>query len=211
VYLQQKEFIENASHELQTPISIFQSKLDELMQSPLLASREAETIMELEATAQRMARLNRNLLLLSKIENEQFLNTEVIDLSDLINSQLSVLRPMAQLENISIVTSIQSLHLRTNPTLIEVLLTNLFHNAIRYSPNNEEIRVSLQDQVLTVSNKGTPLKLDVSKMTDRFAKGSTDPGSTGLGLAIVRKICDRYLYDLKYAYANHAHNFIIYF
>jgi signal transduction histidine kinase len=211
VYLQQKEFIENASHELQTPISIFQSKLDELMQSPLVASREAETIMELEATAQRMARLNRNLLLLSKIENEQFLNTEVIDLSDLINSQLSVLRPMAQLENISIVTSIQSLHLRTNPTLIEVLLTNLFHNAIRYSPNNEEIRVSLQDQVLTVSNKGTPLKLDVSKMTDRFAKGSTDPGSTGLGLAIVRKICDRYLYDLKYAYANHAHNFIIYF
>jgi signal transduction histidine kinase len=211
VFLQQKEFIENASHELQTPIAIFQSKLDELMQSPSLASREAQTIMELEATAQRMARLNKNLLLLSKIENEQFLNTENIDLSEVINSQLSVLKPLAQLENINIVTSIQSLHLKTNPTLIEVLLTNLFHNAIRYSPKNEEITISLNDHTLIVSNKGKPLKMDVSKMTHRFAKESTDPGSTGLGLAIVRKICDRYFYDLTYAYANHTHNFTINF
>jgi signal transduction histidine kinase len=211
VFLQQKEFIENASHELQTPIAIFQSKLDELMQSPSLASREAQTIMELEATAQRMARLNKNLLLLSKIENEQFLNTENIDLSEVINSQLSVLKPLAQLENINIVTSIQSLHLKTNPTLIEILLTNLFHNAIRYSPKNEEITISLNDHTLIVSNKGKPLKMDVSKMTHRFAKESTDPGSTGLGLAIVRKICDRYFYDLKYAYANHTHNFTINF
>jgi signal transduction histidine kinase len=211
VFLQQKEFIENASHELQTPIAIFQSKLDELMQSPSLASREAQTLGELEATAQRMARLNKNLLLLSKIENEQFLNTENIDLSEIINSQLSVLKPLAQLENINIVTSIQSFHLKTNPTLIEVLLTNLFHNAIRYSPKNEDITISLNDHTLIVSNKGKPLKMDVSKMTDRFAKESTDPGSTGLGLAIVRKICDRYFYDLKYAYANHSHNFTINF
>ena len=211
VFLQQKEFIENASHELQTPIAIFQSKLDELMQSPSLASREAQTLGELEATAQRMARLNKNLLLLSKIENEQFLNTENIDLSDMINSQLSVLKPLAELENINIITSIQSFHLKTNPTLIEVLLTNLFHNAIRYSPKNEEITISLNDHTLIVSNKGKPLKMDVSKMTDRFAKESTDPGSTGLGLAIVRKICDRYFYDLKYAYANHTHNFTINF
>ena len=153
--------------------------------------------MELEATAQRMARLNKNLLLLSKIENEQFLNTEDIDLSDMINSQLSVLKPLAELENINIVTSIKSLHLKTNPTLIEVLLTNLFHNAIRYSPKNEDITISLNDHTLIVSNKGKPLKMEVSKMTDRFAKESTDPGSTGLGLAIVRKICDRYFYDLN--------------
>ena len=211
VFLQQKEFIENASHELQTPIAIFQSKLDELMQSPALARREAQTIMELEATAQRMARLNKNLLLLSKIENEQFLNTENIDLSEVINSQLSVLKPMAQLENINIVTSIQSVHLKTNPTLIEVLLTNLFHNAIRYSPKNEEIRISLNDHTLIVSNKGRPLKMDVSKMTNRFTKESTDASSTGLGLAIVRKICDRYSYDLRYAYADQSHNFTINF
>jgi signal transduction histidine kinase len=211
VFLQQKEFIENASHELQTPIAIFQSKLDELMQSPSLSRSDARTIGELEAAAQRMARLNKNLLLLSKIENEQFLNTEDIDLSDVINSQLSALKPLAKLENINIVTSIESLHLKTNPTLIEVLLTNLFHNAIRYSPKNEEITISLNDHTLIVSNKGKPLKMDVSKMTDRFVKESTDPGSTGLGLAIVRKICDRYFYDLKYAYANHTHNFTINF
>jgi signal transduction histidine kinase len=211
VFMQQKEFIENASHELQTPIAIFQSKLDELMQSPTLASNEAQIIMDLEITAQRMARLNKNLLLLSKIENEQFMNTEDVDLSTVINSQLSILRPMAQLENINIVTSIQSLHLKTNPTLIEVLLINLFHNAVRYSPKKEEIRISVNDHTLTVSNKGKPLKMDVSKLTDRFAKESTDPGSTGLGLAIVKKICDRYSYDLRYVYADQTHNFTVNF
>jgi signal transduction histidine kinase len=211
VFLQQKEFIENASHELQTPIAIFQSKLDELMQSPSLARMEAQILVELEATAQRMARLNKNLLLLSRIENEQFLNTENVDVSEVINSQLSVLKPLAQLENINIVTSIQSLHLKTNRTLIEVLLTNLFHNAIRYSPKKEDITITLNDHTLTVSNKGKPLKMDVSKMTERFAKESSDPGSTGLGLAIIKKICDRYFYDLKYAYANHTHNFTIKF
>ena len=89
VFLNQKEFIENASHELQTPIAIFQSKLDQLMQSSSLSQSEAETIFELETTAQRMARLNKNLLLLSKIDNEQFLDTEEIDLSILIQNQLS--------------------------------------------------------------------------------------------------------------------------
>jgi len=211
VYLQQKEFIENASHELQTPIAIFQSKLDELMQSPALAKAEAQTILELEATAQRMSRLNKNLLLLSKIENEQFTETESVELSDVINTQLSFLRPMAKLENILIVTAIEPLALNANRTLIEVLLANLFHNAIRYSDKNEEIRVSLHQKALTIANKGKPLKLTPSEMTERFRKESSNSVSTGIGLAIVKQICDRYSYHLKYDYVDTEHVFTVLF
>jgi len=211
VYLQQKEFIENASHELQTPIAIFQSKLDELMQSPTLAKAEAQTILELEATAQRMSRLNKNLLLLSKIENEQFTDTESIELSDVINTQLSFLGLMAKLENISIVTSIEPLQLRANRTLIEVLLANLFHNAIRHSDKNEDIRVSLHQKALTIANKGKQLKLSPSEMMERFRKESSNSSSTGIGLAIVKQICDRYSYLLKYDYVDTEHVFTVLF
>jgi signal transduction histidine kinase len=211
VFLQQKEFIENASHELQTPIAIFQSKLDYLMQSPALSQAEAETIMDLESMAQRMARLNKNLLLLSKIDNEQFMDTEELELSAMIGSQLSGLKPMAQLENISIVTTVDPLSLKANRALIEILLTNLFHNAIRYSFKNEVITITLHNRRLVVTNKGAPLKMEAAKITDRFSKESSDRNSTGLGLAIVKKICDSCSYQLHYTYANDAHTFTVIF
>jgi signal transduction histidine kinase len=211
VYLQQKEFIENASHELQTPIAIFQSKLDTLMQSPELSQTEADTIAELEATAQRMARLNKNLLLLSKIDNEQFLETSLLDLTEMVNTQLTSLRPMAKLANIGIITSILPLQVKANRALIEILLTNLLHNAIRYGTPGEEIQIALTRQTLSITNKGAPLKMSLQNLTERFSKEGGDPNSTGLGLAIVKKICDSCFYKLEYAYENEAHTFSVTF
>ena len=211
VYLNQKEFIENASHELQTPIAIFQSKLDALMQSPHLTQDDAETLMELESVAQRMSRLNKNLLLLSKIDNDQFLAKEPVELSALIENQIRSQKPVAQLHDIGILLTLTPLELTANKTLIEVLLTNLFHNAIRYSLKGEDIKIAIDDTTLSVSNKGRPLTISFEKMTERFSKESTDPNSTGLGLAIVKKICDSCGYTLTYSFHNMTHTFSIKF
>jgi len=211
VYLDQKEFIENASHELQTPIAIFQSKIDALMQSPNLKQEDAETIMELEATAQRMSRLNKGLLLLSKIDNEQFIAKEPVELSELIQNQVDAHKPVAQLHNITILTTLNPLQLHANKTLIEILLTNLFHNAIRYSLQGEDIQVIISGRTLSVSNKGKQLAMSFEKMTERFSKESTDTHSTGLGLAIVKKICDSCGYMLGYSFSEGTHTFMITF
>lgn len=211
VFLHQKEFIENASHELQTPIAIFQSKIDTLMQSPNLTQAEADTLVELESSAQRMSRLNKNLLLLSKIDNDQFLSTESVDVSALIQAQISSLRPMARLEGINITTQLSDFTITTNRTLIEVLVTNILHNAIRYSEKQSDVSVSLQNQILSVSNKGPKLRMETSKLTQRFSKESSDPNSTGLGLAIVKKICDTFGYTFEYNHHNHTHIFSITF
>ncbi len=211
VYLNQKEFIENASHELQTPIAIFQSKIDTLMQSPGLRQTEAETLMELELSAQRMARLNKNLLLLSKIDNDQFLSTEEVDLSAILKAQIASLQPMAQLEGLTIVPNISTLNLMANRTLIEVLLTNILHNAIRHSTKPGNVDVSLQDRVFSVSNKGAKLKMNASKMMERFSKESSNPNSSGLGLAIVKKICDTFGYELNYSFNGDIHTFSVTF
>lgn len=211
VFLQQKEFIENASHELQTPIAIFQTKLDDLMQSPRLSKRDAETIIELEATAQRMARLNKNLLLFSKIDNDQYVEIEHIELASVLQSHLASLKPLAELENISINANLQPVSLSANRTLVEILLTNLLHNAIRYSPKDSAIHVTLANRLLSITNAGQPMRMDVEKMMQRFSKESADPNSTGLGLAIVKNICDKYYYGLQYKYERGAHTFSVAF
>ena len=211
VYMQQKEFIENASHELQTPIAIFQSKLDDLMQRPGLTKKEAETIQELESTSKRMARLNKNLLLLSKIDNYQYADVEQVDLAELINNHVAVLKPMARLEHIAMILELENLFLEANFTLIEILITNLLHNAIRYSLKNEQVHITLKTRTLTITNTGNKLKMDAGKMMERFKKESTDPASSGLGLAIVKKICERYHYQISYSYENNLHTFRVIF
>jgi signal transduction histidine kinase len=211
VYLEQKEFIENASHELQTPLSIFQSKLDNLMQIPGLTEAGAATILDLEETAQRMARLNKNLLLLSKIDNDQFNEIEEIDLSALANKLLSNLRPMADTDNISIQASISPLSIKANPTLLEVLLTNLFHNAIRHTNANGKVNVNVSDKILTVTNTGNPLKMSTKKMFERFSKEGNSENSSGLGLAIVKKVCDTCRYEIAYNFQDGIHAFSVTF
>lgn len=211
VFTQQKEFIENASHELQTPLAIFQAKLDILMQNPALMEAEATTILELEQTANRMAKLNKNLLLLSRIDNDQFTQTEDVDLAYLADSMLANLRPMADVAMISIESSTSTLMLKANPTLIEVLLTNLFHNAIRHTPPGGKISIVFLGRTLKLSNTGSPLTMDADKIFERFRKESKNENSSGLGLAIVKKICEMNGYQLKYTFSAGLHTFMIAF
>jgi len=211
VFLQQKEFIENASHELQTPLAVFQSKLDVLMQSAALSESSAEIITELETTAQRMSRLNKNLLLLSKIDNEQFTATESITLDELVHELLDKLRPIGEMNGLTITTFIHPTQVVADKTLIEVLITNLLNNAIRHTATHGRISVSVQDKKLKVSNSGEPLRMVPEKMFERFSKETANSNSSGLGLAIVKKICDLRGYTLKYEYRHERHIFSIAF
>ena len=211
VFLQQKEFIENASHELQTPLAIFQSKLDVLMQDPKLSESTAATILELEETAQRMSRLNKNLLLLSKIDNDQFTESENLDVAEIATRLVDNLGHLAELEDITMEVSSQPLILKANKTLIEVLFTNLFHNAIRHTTAHSRVLITLQDGKLTISNTGTPLTMSPDKMFERFSKETKNEKSTGLGLAIVKKICDSSGYIIAYDFNGNVHRFTITF
>lgn len=210
VFLEQKEFIENASHELQTPIAIFQSKLDIMMQAPAMSESEATMIGELEATAQRMSRLNKNLLLLSKIDNEQFNAKEDVQVDEIAKSLVNDIRFLTEAEGISVWHDISAVTIVANKTLIEVLITNLLHNAIRHNIVNGSVNLVLTGQGLRVKNSGAPIQMSTEKMFARFSKASTHAASSGLGLAIVKKICDLNGYDITYVYQN-GHTFSVNF
>ena len=213
VFQSQKEFTENAAHEMQTPLAILQGKLELLMQTHPLNSEQAGLISGLADANQRINRLNRSLLLLAKIENNQFIEQEKISLKDTIEKTIDQLAIFAEEKNISIHNNIlPGIIVEANRSLFEILISNLLSNAIRHSPDHGSIVIGMNDNAeLAISNTSKNGALDHSRIFQRFQKDSSDKNSTGLGLAIAGKICSLYQFSLRYRFADGMHVFSVKF
>lgn len=211
VFRQQKEFTENAAHELQTPLAIFQSKLDLLLQQENLNKDQAEIIHSLMEATRRMIKLNKNLLLLAKIENHQYMEIEAVYPAEVINKVLSQYADQIEAKSLTIeISADQEYMLEANPVLIEILINNLLSNAIRYNQNAGVIKISLQQGELHMINDGKALPLDAQKLFQRFHKGAAEKGN-GLGLSIVKKIVELNNYHIEYLYNQEKHHFHLHF
>lgn len=211
IYNQQKAFADNASHELQTPLAIIQSKLDLLLQSAPLTNEQYTIIGDVNKALARVSRINKNLLLLAKIENSQFMEKESIDISALLENILLQLATIAGSKQITITPVLQpGIEVTGNPVLIEILLNNLIINAIRYSAGDSEVSVQLSVHQLIISNPGSE-PLQQEQLFKRFSTSSSQQPGTGLGLALVKEICYRYNWQVSYAFENRQHIFSLAF
>jgi signal transduction histidine kinase len=211
VYQSQKEFVENAAHELQTPLALFQTKIDSLLQLEL-NKEQSYLVDSLSKDVSRLNRLNKNLLLLSKIDNESFLEKSDIVLNDYIEKHLDFFTEQAGAKNISITTEFDiSLVINGNPALTEVLINNLFLNAIRHNEKNGKIIIRIQDNQLTFYNTGQPIPLVIDKLFNRFSKINSSSQGNGLGLAIIKKIAELNQWDIDYAFDDQLHCFSVRF
>lgn len=210
-YQAQKEFTENASHELQTPLAVFQSKLDLLLQQPDLTERQAAAIQDLYRISGRLARLNRNLLLLAKIDNKQYGQMDTVDIVTVINDLLPSLESLAG--GITIRKSFQerSLVVRCNRALLESLINNLVVNAVRHNTADGTITIAIRDRSLTVSNTSEEGALNPKLIFNRFYHPSEKTKGNGLGLAIVKAICDYHGWTVGYEYKDFRHSFHVKF
>ncbi|AWO02006.1 hypothetical protein DLD77_10030 [Chitinophaga alhagiae] len=209
-YVAQKEFAENASHEMRTPLAIFQGKLDLLMQTDPLSEEQASLITDLATASQRMARLNKGLILLTRIQNGQFPETGQVAIRPTIVNLLEQYQPQLQLKELTLQQDwVEEVTVTANPTLMEVLLGNLLANAIRHNVQRGNIIIRLAAGVLTVQNTGRTEALRQDRIFHRFSKQSTDADSMGLGLEIVRKICDLYGFEVTYRFEAPLHTFRI--
>ncbi|MEI6141047.1 MAG: HAMP domain-containing sensor histidine kinase [Mariniphaga sp.] len=205
-----KEFTENASHEIQTPLAIIKSKLEMVLQDKNLTDIQYQRIRVAFESAIRLSKLNEALLLLSKIENQQFLNQEEIDICSLIKSRLCFLEELFMLKKIDVSLYLnEPIIITMNPVLAEILINNLLSNALRHNVENGRLIISIVNQIITISNTGKQSQIDPSKLFFRFSKQTTSGESTGLGLAIASEICRTYDLDLKYSYSNELHNLIL--
>jgi len=204
-YKIQKEFTEKAAHEMQTPVAVFQSKLDTLLQTKDLTAEQAEIVESLYKVLAKLSRLNKNLLLLAKIENNAFKTEQVVNLADEIRNILAFYNN----KNIQFNTELQvPLLVNAHVGLIEILLNNLISNAINHG--NEQTIISLIGNQLLIENDGTN-ELDKNLLFKRFSKISNLQSGNGLGLSIIKEISNKYNWGLAYSFENKKHKFSIKF
>ena len=208
VYKTQKEFTENASHELQTPLAILKNKLDILLQNQDLTEKQYQIAEEMNRALSRSSRINKNLLLLAKIDNKQF-DFETFHLDKVLNQSLEILQEHFEQKNISVKTEISdNVKVNGNIGLTEVLINNLIINAIRHTSINGSILIRLSQSEFEVSNSGTD-KLNGDLLFKRFSRFSKDNNGSGLGLAIVQEICKSQNWTIDYRFENYNHIFSV--
>lgn len=210
VFNQQKRFIENASHELQTPLAILKTKTDVLLQNEHLSEEQSGIITAINSNLSRISRINKNMLLLAKIENNQFPEKTTVDLKEVIEETVGLLADYGQNKGMEIRMELENFPIRCNSTLLEVLLNNLLTNAIRHGDTNHPIEIRMQGNKLSFSNHGKQA-LNPEQLFVRFAISSSETTNSGLGLAISKEICDQNQWKISYGFSDHLHAFSIEF
>jgi signal transduction histidine kinase len=200
----QKQFTENASHELQTPLAVASAELDFLMQSERLNEVDHAHLQRATDALSRLSQLNRSLLLLTQVENDQFATDELVDLSTVLKQYVDEYEPFFEHKKMAIKLSIlPDVQLRINRQLVGILLSNLLKNAARHGGiqhGSGYVDIALSADLLTIRNTGEPLPFADNLLFNRFVKNPARPDSTGLGLALVKQITDRYGLPLRYIY-----------
>jgi signal transduction histidine kinase len=209
-YSNQKQFVENASHELQTPLAIIRSKLDLLINSPELTEETAHLLSDITEANDRLSQMNRNLLLLTKIDNHQFPDQSIINLSHTLEKLLANYQDYYEGDPLQIQTSIQPrVSLKANVSLIEILINNLINNAFVHNVPDGWVHVSLSPQTLIIENTGHPIEGETDRLFERFKKGREQSTTTGLGLSLVQRICLIYQFHLRYGYSENIHRITV--
>ncbi len=209
----EKEFTQNASHELQTPLAIFQSKLDLLLQTRQLNADQAVILQQLYDASSRLLRINKNLLLLSKIEHRQFSRKELVNVKEAIEEVLPWFKEQAEEKEllIDLVIHGDDVVIEANKGLTEILINNLFMNAIRHNVRNGRIRVTLSHEQLSLANTGGDEPLNKENMFLRFSTNRESHRGSGLGLAIVKSIAILNEWDVSYHFRDNFHLFSVRF
>ena len=210
-YTALKSFTENASHEMQTPLAVIRSRIDLLLQQSELKEQSLQQILSIEDAAQRLSKLHQSLLLLTKIENKQFILNESVDIKKIILEKISEREDLIESKQLKIETNCTELTLHFHQHLAEILFNNLLTNSIKYTPANGLIKIELTDTFVSFSNDAMNAALEEGRVFQRFYKPSDSGEGTGLGLAIIKEICHLAGFDIAYTFTGHQHHFKIRF
>jgi signal transduction histidine kinase len=206
-----KIFTENASHELQTPLAIIRSKMEVIMQGENLSEYQFAALQSASEALNKLSRMNQSLLLLTKIENEQFALKSTVEIDQLLIKKAEQFNELWDDRLLQPHLDIKPVTLHVNKELVELLLNNLFSNATRHNYDNGEIFISLDKEKLAIGNTGNNTPLSKTHLFQRFYNPSNSSTSNGLGLAVIRQICEASGLQVEYDYTDNKHLFTILF
>src|SRR5690606_21114521 len=197
-YEQQKQFIGNASHELQTPLAIVINKLELLIEKGDLQNEQAENIAEVMRIIERLVRLNKSLLLLTRIENKQFFDNETVSVNEVVRQCINDMEDIAEYKKVKISFSGKAnLITQTDISLAHIVISNLLRNAVYHNHVNGYVHIEILENTLRITNSGNESPIDEHQVFSRFHKSGKNSNGTGLGLAIVKAVCELYGYKIS--------------
>lgn len=208
-YEEQKQFIENASHELQTPLAIVRGKVELLAESEGMTEQQMEQLDEIYATLGRAVKLNKSLLLLSRIENGQYTEMEDVSVDEILDELLPDLMDIYEHKQVRLIRKReeQPFIICCNHSLAQILVSNLVKNSLLHNREGGELQVLTTPTSLVIKNTGD-VPLDGEKLFRRFYHGMDGKkDSTGLGLAIARSIALSSSLKLTYEWQDGMHTF----
>jgi signal transduction histidine kinase len=211
-YLNLKEFSENASHEIQTPLAIIRMQIEQMLQSSEINGEQAEHLVSIGQSVSKISRINQALSLISKIDNDQYPETSIVNLNRKIKGILTQFHDFIASRNLNVqFDASEEVEIRMNPDLSDFLFSNLMGNAIKHNVDNGWISVSLNRKELIIRNSGKDPGVDTNQLFFRFKKAEHSTDSPGLGLAIVKKVTDLYQMKISYEYSDLVHTLRIIF
>mgnify|MGYP003575984064 CR=1 FL=1 len=206
-----KEFSENASHELQTPLAVLRSKLELLTETDIQVN-QASLIADMQNAIEKLSRINHSLLLLTKLENQEFEATEEINFTNYVLELLTIYEDRIAIKELTLTRNIdKQVYVKINPALADMLFDNLLSNAIRHNIKNGSIHLRLSKTGIVISNTGPFPVFPTEELFQRFKKSNQCSNSVGLGLSIVKRICELNNFNVTYTYEGDLHTLEVIF
>jgi signal transduction histidine kinase len=209
-YKQQKLFLGHASHEIQTPLAISINQLESFLEDESLNEEQMTKIFTTLSSLRKMTKMNKSLLLLSKIENDQFNNIESININQIIKEKSNLFKETFSQKEINVtINEKEELEIKIDNILCEMLINNLLKNAFVHNILGGEVIIDINKDSITFSNSGKPTSLNKNMIFNYFYKESNEQNSSGLGLVLIKSICKKNNLDIDYQFNNKKHQFII--
>jgi len=208
-YKELKSFTDNASHEMMTPLAVINSKLDSLVQTDVFTEQQGALLEDIYQATGRLSRLHQSLLLLAKIENNLIGDIQAIDLKELVAQKARQFEELLERDGLTLEVILCEKTINMSRYLADILLNNLFSNAVRHNIKGGKIIVELSNVKLVIGNTGKDFETK-TKLFDRFSKSNESDGM-GLGLAISKQVCNLYGYQIDYEQVKKMHYFSIFF
>ena len=208
----QKHFVENTSHEIQTPLAVIKNKIELAFQNPELSESNAKILLEINEAANKLSKMNKTLLLLSRIENNQYVEQSNINISSLTRKILGYFEDKIDAKNLTIQQEIDpGIQVNGNNLMLEILITNLIKNAVYHNIQHGFIEIRIAENLFLIKNSGEKITNSDENFFQRYKSGINKSVSTGLGLSIINKICDVNKYKLNFHFSNSTYLFKVKF
>ena len=207
-YEEQKRFLANASHELQTPIAVSMNRLEMLLDDSSLTEEQMGEVLKTLHTLRHVSELNKSLLQLSKIEGGHYVGHVKVNFSEILHMLLPDLKQVyshrqLQFEQMIVEPFVNEM----DEVLARILLANLMKNAIIHTRSGGSISIQMNADGFSIANSAEEGPLDATLIFERFYHSSARPDSMGLGLSIVRAVCSCSGLDINYRYDHGMHLF----